>query len=131
MNGSRKVLWSYRSGLELVVHVQGGKILVKAGTEVGVMAMEIAQSTRVVCAQGFEFRDRVRDSDVDFGDVRVGKRLINQNLEVRQFRTHMGGVTDNITQSTLDSGFWRSRRGRVFRGCLVLIGCCVSFAPFS
>ena len=77
MNGSRKVLWSYRSGLELAVHVQGGTILVKAGTEVGVMAVEIAQSTRVVCAQGFEFRDRVWDSDVDFWDVRVGKCLVD------------------------------------------------------
>ena len=71
MNGSRKILWSYRSGLESAVHVQGGTILVKAGTEVGVMVVEIAQSTRVVCAQGFEFWDRVRDSDVDFRDVRV------------------------------------------------------------
>ena len=77
MNGSRKVLWSYRSGLELAVHVQGGTILVKARTEVGVMAVEIAQGTRVVCAQVFEFRDRVGDSDVDFWDVRVRERLVD------------------------------------------------------
>ena len=117
MNGSRNILWSYRSktrrqvrrylvvrSLELAVHVQGRTILVKAGTEVGVIAMEIVQSTKVVCAQGFKFRDRVRDSDVDFGDVRVRKHLVDQDLEVRQFRTHMGGVTDNIAQSALDSG---------------------------
>ena len=83
MNGSRKILRSYRSGLELVVHVQGGTILIKAGTEVGVMAVEIAQSIRVVCVQGFEFWDRVRDGDVDFRDVRVGKHLVDQDLEVR------------------------------------------------
>ena len=132
MNGSRKILWSYRSSLESAVHVQGGTILVKAGTEVGVMAVEIAQSTRVVCAQGFEFRDRVGDSDVDFGDVRVGKRLVDQDLEVWQFRTQMGGVTDDIAQSALDSRLWRSRRGRGCRGGLVLVGCpLTSFAFLS
>ena len=52
-------------------------ILVKEGTEVGVMAMEIAQSTRMICAQGFEFQDRIRDSDVDFRDIRFEKRLIH------------------------------------------------------
>ena len=93
------------------------------------MAMEIAQSTRVICAQGFEFRDRIRDSDVDFRDIRVGKRLVDQELEVWQFKTRMGGMTDNIAQSALDSGLWRSRRGRVYRGGLVLIGCpLMSFA---
>ena len=35
----------------------------------------------------------------------------------------MGGVTDDITQSALDSALWRSRRGRVCRGSLFLIGC--------
>ena len=74
------------------------------------MAVEIARSARVICAQGFEFRDRIRDSDVDFGDIRVGKRLVDQDLEVRQFKTHMGDVTDNIAQSALDSGLWRSRK---------------------
>ena len=69
MNGRRKVLWFEGCSLESVVHVQGGTILVKAGTEVGVMAMEITQSKRVICTQGFEFWDRIRDSDVDFGDV--------------------------------------------------------------
>ena len=87
------------------------------------MAVEIAQSTRVICAQGFEFRDRIRNSDVDFGDIRVGKRLVDQDLEVRQFKTRMGGMTNNIAQSALDSTLWRSRRCRVRRGGLVLIGC--------
>ena len=96
------------------------------------MAVEIAQSTRVICAQGFEFRDRIRDSDVDFRDIKVRKRLVDQDLEVRQFRTRMGGVTDNIAQSALDSVLRRSRRGRVCRGGLVLIGCpLASFAFLS
>ena len=90
MNGSRKILWSYRSrtrrqvrrylvvrSLELAVHVQGGMILIKAGTEVGVMAVEIAQSTRVVCAQSFEFQDRVWDCDVDLcKSTKVNIRLL-------------------------------------------------------
>ena len=95
------------------------------------MAVEIAQSTRVICAQGFQFRDRIWDSEVDFGEIRVGKCLVDQDLEVWQFRTHMGGVTNNIAQSALDSALWRSRRGGVRRGDLVLIGFWVSFAPFS
>ena len=44
-------------GLELVECFQRGMILFKAGIEVSVVAMEIAQSTRVICAQGFEFQD--------------------------------------------------------------------------
>ena len=67
------------------------------------MAMEIAQSTRVICVQGFEFRDRIQNSDVDFRDIRFRKCLVDQGLEVRKFRTRMGGVTDNIAQRTLDS----------------------------
>ena len=106
-------------------------ILVKAGIEVGVMAMEIAQSTRVICAQVFEFRDRIQDSDVDFGDIIFRKCLVDQGLEVRQFRTRMGGVTDNIAQSTLDSTLWRERRGRFHRGGLVMIGFCVRFSPVA
>ena len=97
----------------------------------GVMAMEIAQSARVICAQGFEFRDRIQDGDVDFGEIRFWKRLVDHRLKVWQFRTRMGGVTDNIAQSTLDSVLWPSRRGRVCRGGLVLIGFCVSFAPVA
>ena len=95
------------------------------------MAMEIAQSTRVICAQGFEFRDRIRDSDVDFRDIRFRKCLVDQGLEMRQFRTRMGGVTDNIAQSALDSALWQSRRGRFFQGGVVLIGFYVRFSPIS
>ena len=132
MNGGRNVLWSDRSGLELAVHVQGGTILVKAGTEVGVMAVKIAQGTRVVCAQVFEFWERVGDSDIDFRDIRVGECLIDQKLEVWQFRTHVSGVTDDITQSALDGRLWWSRRGKRCRGSLVLMGCpLTSFAFLS
>ena len=98
------VLWSDRSGLELAVQVQGGTVLVKAGTEVGVMAVKIAQGTRVVCAQVFEFWEGVGDSDMDFWEIRVGECLVDQKLEVGQFRTHVSGMTDDITQSASNGG---------------------------
>ena len=44
----------------------------------------------------------------------------------------MGGVTDDIAQSALDSGLWQSRGGRGCRGGLVLMGCpLTSFAFLS
>ena len=92
----------------------------EAGTEVSIMAMEITQSTRVICAQRLEFRDLIGYSDIYLWDIRLVKRLIDHGLKVRQLLTSMGGVTDKITQSTLDGILWRPRRGRVCRGSLVL-----------
>ena len=117
------VLWFDRSGLELAVHVQGGTILVKAGTEVGVMAVKIAQGTRVVCAQVFEFWEGVGDSDMDFWEIRVGECLVDQKLEVGKFRTHVSGMTDDITQSASNGGLWWSWGGNGCWGGRIVMGC--------
>ena len=86
----------------------------------GVMAMEITQSTGVVDVNSLGVLGRSRKRNRGFRDCGLKERDINHGLEMKQFRTGMGGVTDNITQSTLDGMLWRLRRGRVFRGSLVL-----------
>ena len=96
---------------------RGAEVL-EAGTKMGVMAMEITQSTGVICAQIIEFRDSIGYSDINLWDIRLWKHFVNHGLETRQFRTGMGGVTDNITQS---KRLWRWRRIRVSRGSLVFL----------
>ena len=90
------------------------------GTKVGVMAMEITQSTGVVGVNSRGVLGRGHGRNIGFRDRGLRERDINHWLEMRQFRTGMGGVTNNITQSTLDGMLWRSRRGWVYRGSLVI-----------
>ena len=54
-----------------------------------------------------------------FRDHRMKECDINHGLETRQLWKSMGGMTDNITQSTLDGTLWQLRRGKVSRGSLV------------
>ena len=82
------------------------------------MAMEITQSTGVVGVNSLGVLDRGRRRNRGFLDCGLRERDINHGLEMKQFRTGMGGVTDNISQSTLDGMLWRPRR--VCRGNLVL-----------
>ena len=84
------------------------------------MAMEITQSTGVVGVNSLGVLGRGHGRNRGFRDHGLRERDINHGLEMRQFRTGMGGVTDNITQSTLDGILWRLRTGRVCRGNLVL-----------
>ena len=84
------------------------------------MAMEVTQSTGVVGVNSLGVRGRSREKNRGFWDQGLRECDIKHGLEMKQFRTGMGGVTDNITQSTLDGMIWRPRRGRVFRGSLVL-----------
>ena len=79
------------------------------------MAVEITQSTGLVGVNSLGVLGHGRRRNEGFRE-----RDINHGLEMRQFRTGMGGMTDNITKSTLDGMIWRSRRGRVCRGSLVL-----------
>ena len=44
-------------------------ILVKAGVEVGIVSMEIAQRTRVIGVQVFNFWEGTRYGDIDFRDI--------------------------------------------------------------
>ena len=44
-------------------------ILVKAGAKVGIVAIEIAQRTRVIGAQVLKFWGRIRYGDMDFWDA--------------------------------------------------------------
>ena len=92
----------------------------EAGTKMGGMAMEITQSTRVVGVNSLGVLGRGRRRNRGFWDRGFRERDINHGFEMKQFRTSVGGVTDNITQSTLDGMLWRPRRGRVCRGGLVL-----------
>ena len=84
------------------------------------MAMEITQSTRVVVVNSLGVLGHGHGRNRGFRDHGLRERDINHGLEMRQFRTGMGGVTDKITQSTLDGMLWRPRRGRVCQGSLVL-----------
>ena len=84
------------------------------------MAMEITQSTGVVGVNSIWVHGRGHGRNRGFRDRGLRERDINHGLEMKQFRTGMGGVTDNVTQSTLDGMMWRSRRGQVSQGNLVL-----------
>ena len=84
------------------------------------MAMEITQSTGVVGVNSLGVLGCGRGRNRGFWDRRLKERDINHGLEMKQLRTGMGGVADNITQSTLDGMLWRLRRGRVCLGSLVL-----------
>ena len=82
--------------------------------------MEVTQSIGVVGVNILEVRGRGCERNRGFRDRGLRECDINHGIEMKQFRTGMGGVTDNITQSTLDGMLWRPRRGRVCKGSLVL-----------
>ena len=88
--------------------------------EVGVVAMEITQSTGVVGVNSLGVLGCGRGRNKGFWDCGLRECDINHGLEMRQFRTGMGGVTKNITQNTLNGMIWRLRRGRFCQGNLVL-----------
>ena len=98
---------------------KGAEVL-EAGTKMGVMAMAITQSIGAVGENSLWVLERGRGKNRGFRDRGLRERDINHGLEMRQVRTGMGGVTDNITQRTLDGILWRPRRGRFFWGNLVL-----------
>ena len=85
-----------------------------------VMAMEITQGTGVVGVNSLGVLGRGRERNRGLWDRGLRERDINHGLEMKQFMTGMGGVTDNFTQSTLDGMLWRLRRSRVCQGSLVL-----------
>ena len=68
----------------------------------GVMAMEITQSTGVFGVNSLWVLDCDHGRNRGFRDRGLSERDINHGLEMKQLRTGMGGVDDNITQSTLD-----------------------------
>ena len=82
--------------------------------------MEVTQSIGVVGVNIPGVLGHSRGRKKGFWDCGLRERDIKHGIEMRQFRTGMGSVTDNITQSTLDGMLWRPRRGRVCRGSLVL-----------
>ena len=93
--------------------------ILEAGTKVGVMAMVITQSTGVFDVNSLWVLDCGRGRNRGFRDRGLREHDINHGLGMKQFRTGMGGVADNITQSTLDGMLWRLR-SRVCQGSLVL-----------
>ena len=98
---------------------RGAEVL-EVGKKVGVMAMEITKSTRVVGVNIILVLGRGRRRNRGFRDHGLREHDINHGLEMKQFRIGMGGMTENITKSTLDGMIWRLRRGRFCRGSLVL-----------
>ena len=104
----------------MVDHGYRGEEVLEVGTKMGVMAMEITQSTRVFGVNSLWVLDCGRGRNRGFQELGLRERDINHGLEMRQVRTGMGGVTEIITQSTLDGMLWRLRRGRVCWGSLVL-----------
>ena len=93
------------------------------------MAMEITQSTGVVGVNSLGVLGRGHGRNRGYRDHGLRERVINHGLEMKQFRTGMGGVTDNITQNTLDGMLWRPRRGRVCQGSLLFYALLQAF-PF-
>ena len=83
---------------------------------VGIMAMEITQSTRLVGVNSLRVLCYSQGRNIGFRDRRLRERNINHGLDTRQLRTSMGGMTDDITQS---KRLWRWRRSRVSQGSLV------------
>ena len=92
------------------------------------MAMEITQSTGVVGVNSIGVLGHGHGRNKGFWERGLKERDINHGLEMRQFRTGMGGMTDNITQSTLDGALWRLRRGRVFQSNLFFSCLLASFS---
>ena len=84
-------------GLELVDRGNRGAEVLEAGTKMGVMAVEITQSTGVVGVNSLGVLGRGRERNRGFWDHGLRERDINHGLEMKQCRTGMGGVTDNIT----------------------------------
>ena len=65
---------------------------------VGVMAMDTTQSTRFVGVESLGVLGYGRRRNGGFRDCRLGECDFNHGLNMGQFRTSMGGVTDDITQ---------------------------------
>ena len=86
---------------------------------VGVMAMNAAQSIRLVGAESLGVLGYGRRRNGGFRDRRLGERDFNHGLNTGQLGTSMGGMTGDITQGTRLCG---RRRGRVSCGGLVF-GC--------
>ena len=101
----------------------------QVGTMVGIMAMEITQSTRLVGVNSLGVLGHGRGRNRGFRDRRLVERDINHGLEMRQFRTCMGGVTNNITQGRIDNTLWWLRRGGVCRCSFIFSFFGDSFAP--
>ena len=83
------------------------------------MDMEITQIIGVVSVNSLGVLGCGRGRNRGFWGRRFREREMNHGLEMRQFRIGIGGVTDNITQSTSSGMLWRLRRSRVCRGGLV------------
>ena len=72
----------------------------KAGTVVGIMAMDITQSRRLVGVNSFRILSYSRGRNRGFRDRRLRECKFNHGLDAGQFRTVMGAMADEITQST-------------------------------
>lgn len=72
----------------------------KAGTMVGIMAMEIIQSIGLVGVNSFRVLGCSQGKNRGFKDRRLRECNFNHGLDTGQFRTVMGGMADDITQST-------------------------------
>ena len=89
----------------------------KAGTMVGIMAMEITQRTGLIGVNCFRVLGYSRGRKRGFRDHRLKEHKFNHGLDTGQFRTVMGGMDDDITQST---GLCEWGRCRLSWGSLVL-----------
>ena len=96
---------------------------------VRIMAIEVTQSTRLVSVNIFRVLGHGRGRNKGFQDHGLKERDINHGIEMRQFRTGMGGVTDNVTQRTLDGMLWRPR-GVEFVGAALSFNSPLRALPF-
>ena len=79
-------------------------------TMVGIMAMDTAQSTGFAGANSFWVLGDGRGRERGVRDRRLRERDFNHGLNVGQFMTSMGGVTNDITEG---AGLCRRRRSWV------------------
>ena len=77
----------------------------KVGTVVGIMAMDITQSIGLIGVNIFKVIGCIQGRNRGFKDCRLRECEIYHGIDTRQFRTMMGSMTNNITQSTPGGGY--------------------------
>jgi len=107
------------SGLIFTNHPKEIAKFIETMETMGIMTMKITKGTRVVCAKCFEFLRWDQYVNMDFQNIQLKERFMDQRFKLRKFRTIVGGMPKNVTQSTWGCWIWGLRGWRRL-GSLVL-----------
>lgn len=105
--------------------------LIETRIMLGIMAVVITQSTRVIRAQRFKFLSRVRWGNMENWHVRLGKCIVGYRLQARELKTVIGGMPNKFTQSATRCLICRLRSSWSCLERLVLRFLLLGFAPLS